>query len=87
MIKYTKKVNYYKKDQFLYSLELEKKSFYILDDAINQLKKTNLKYYINNKDITALEEASVIYKDTEIYKRYYKTIDGDGMQKTNIKDL
>jgi hypothetical protein len=84
MIKYVKKVTYEKNTYLIESEEIEKKSFYTLEDAKNYLQDTKLKYYHNKNNISCYEEAYFIYKNNNDYKKYYKIIDYQGKIYTNL---
>lgn len=75
MIKLEKKVAYYKKDSFIGESKLLTKTFYNIEEAFTTFENINPKYYINKKDISAIETINLIYKIELGYKRYYKTID------------
>ena len=47
MIKYIKSVSFYKNGSFLESVDLEKRSFYTEDEAIEHLINNPLNYYYN----------------------------------------
>jgi hypothetical protein len=85
MIKYIKTVHYEKGTASLGNDAIEKRSFYTLEDAINYLKKTDLKYYYNKNNISCYEEASLFYKEGDSYKQLYKTINYDGKILTNLE--
>lgn len=83
MIKLTKKAIYYNKKDYLKEIILLKKEFESLEDAKLFFDKMDLKYYINNKYISVIEEINLIYKTDSSYKRLYKTITLDGELETN----
>lgn len=86
MIKYTKIVNYYNKEQFIESQEIDKKSFYDVDDALKYANRQDLKYYNNKKSYSLNEEIAIVVKNDDGFKKYYKIIDKNGFITTNIKD-
>lgn len=75
MIKYIKTVTFYKNGAFLESVDLEKKSFYTEDEAMDHLVKTPLKYYYNKKYYTCIESARLYIKTATGYKIKNKKID------------
>lgn len=75
MIKLQKTVTYYKRDSVLYDYKIFSKNYYTLPEALEAFKKIDPHYYINKKDISAIESIECIYKIELGYKRYYKTID------------
>ena len=86
MIKYIKKVDYFINGDFSHSVEIEKKSFYTVGDALEYLKNAKLKHYYNKKDISLMESATVFFREGDTFKQYYKTIDMEsGLITTNIK--
>lgn len=72
MIKYNKKVIYYNKNKYMDEVTILKKEFYTLEDALLFLDVDGLKYYINNKSITAVEEVNILYTTDSGIKRLYK---------------
>lgn len=87
MIKYIKKVDYFINGNFSHSVEIEKKSFYTVGDALEYLKNAKLKHYYNKKDISLMESAEVLFRQEDTFKKYYKIIDIEsGLITTNIKE-
>ena len=86
MIKYIKRVEYYKNSIFHHSAEIEKKTFYTIEEAKNYLQQTTLKYYYNKKDISLIESAEVLHREKDTFKKYYKAVDFQGLITTNLKD-
>ena len=93
MIKFTKKVSYYKNNKIIDVYEIEKKTFYTLEDALQHLDMTQLKYYINNKAISAIESAEVLeiknnYGNNPDIKKYIKVVNiKTGKTCDSIKNL
>ena len=75
MIKLEKSVTYYLKRKYHHTATIEKKTFYTPEEAIEYFKKQNISYYINDKDITALEEIKLYIPTSYGMKKYYKQID------------
>ncbi len=75
MIKYIKTVSFYKNGSFLESVDLEKRSFYTEDEAIDHLVKNPLKYYYNKKYYSCIESAAVYIKTKNGCKVKNKKID------------
>lgn len=83
MIKFTKKVIYYNKSKYMHEITTEKKEFYNMSEALEFFNNYKLKYYINNKSITTLEESDLIYSTSTGVKRLYKRINIDGEEEKN----
>ena len=75
MIKYIKSVSFYKNGSFLESVDLEKRSFYTEDEAIEHLINNPLNYYYNKKYYSCIESACVYIKTATGYKIKNKKID------------
>lgn len=75
MIKYIKTVSFYKNGSFLESVDLEKKSFYTEDEAIDHLINNPLNYYYNKKYYSCIESARIYIKTATGYKVKNKKID------------
>lgn len=75
MIKLQVIATYYIKKDFLKSSIVEEKKYYTIEEAIEDFKTKDPKYYINKKDISIIESIKLIYKIELGYKVYTKTID------------
>jgi len=75
MIKLEINTAYYKKDTFWRQSKKESMTFYDINEALQIFKKLSPKYYINKKDMSAIETITLTYKIELGFKRYYKTID------------
>lgn len=75
MIKYIKTVSFYKNGSFLESVDLEKRSFYTEDEAVDYLINNPLNYYYNKKYYSCIESARVYIKTATGYKIKNKKID------------
>lgn len=75
MIKYIKSVSFYKNGAFLESVDLEKRSFYTEDEAMDHLRNNPLNYYYNKKYYSCIESARVYIKTATGYKIKNKKID------------
>ena len=75
MLKIEVKTIYYYKKQYHHESIKEKKVFQVVSDGIEYFKEYNPIIYINEKDISIIEEID-LYQATEYgIKRYYKRID------------
>lgn len=75
MIKYIKSVSFYKNGSFLESVDLEKRSFYTEDEAVEHLINNPLNYYYNKKYYSCIESARIYIKTATGYKIKNKKID------------
>lgn len=85
----TKKVIYYNKDKFINAEIIEKRFFTNITEAIQFMKNYNLKYVINRKGISALEELEILHQaDYKTFIKYYKTVNFNTLEeKDNIDNI
>lgn len=89
MIKLTRYTNYYNKTDFIKSVVISEEKFVTLEEALRNLQSIKLKYIENKSYISAYEEASILYKDSDgHYIKYNKTIDiTTKEEKSNIPEV
>ena len=75
MIKIEIKTIYYYKKQYHHETTKEKKIFQVVSDVIEYFKSYNPIIYINEKDISIIEEIDLFQPTEYGVKRYYKRID------------
>lgn len=75
MLKLEVKTIYYYKKQYHHESTKEKKCFPVASDAIEYFKEYKPIIYINEKDISIIEEIDLFQPTEYGIKRYYKRID------------
>lgn len=75
MIKLEKKAIYYLRDHYHHENTKEKRTFYTIQEAIQEFEKSTPKFYINKKDFSIIEEISLYFPCEFGIKSYYKRID------------
>ena len=70
-----KRMLYYKSKTFSHFANIEKIVFDTFDEAMTFLDNYKINYIINKKDISAIEELSIVIHDKNNVKKYTKTID------------
>ena len=75
MLKIEIKTIYYYKKQYHHESTKEKKVFQVVSDGIEYFKNYQPNIYINEKDISIIEEIDLFQPTEYGVKRYYKKID------------
>ena len=75
MLKIEIKTIYYYKKQYHHESTKEKKVFQVVSDGIEYFKNYQPNIYINEKDISIIEEIDLFHPTEYGVKRYYKKID------------